>query len=151
MCVYAFQSHLWNDAARRIMRQIGGAERAFEVEDPFGPMVFVDAPAVPQSWRELVMPVLGKGSELREPWGGAAKASLASVGLSAPSELRIRAFRRPYFGEAERPLFVRASGFVAGAPVRDELIPKGKRLRRELRFTLPRGSYATVLLRALGH
>jgi tRNA(Glu) U13 pseudouridine synthase TruD len=56
--------------------------------------------------------------------------------------------RRPDFGEAPRGLFAEAAGFALDPPTADELF--ADRLRRSVRFELPRGAYATVLLRALG-
>ncbi len=54
-------------------------------------------------------------------------------------------------GPAPRPLFIEAQNFHAANPQQDETQDKSIRFRRTLSFTLPRGCYATVLLRALGH
>jgi tRNA(Glu) U13 pseudouridine synthase TruD len=65
-------------------------------------------------------------------------------------ELKVPGFRRPFFGSETRPLCVEARGFALGA------LPTGKsarapaRVDRTVEFDLPRGAYATVLLRALG-
>ena len=64
-------------------------------------------------------------------------------------ELRIPGLRRPVFGEAMRPLFVEARGFEIGQSEADDLGRAG-RLKRMVKFELPRGAYATVVLRALG-
>jgi tRNA(Glu) U13 pseudouridine synthase TruD len=64
--------------------------------------------------------------------------------------LVIPGLRRPFFGESERSLFVRAEGFEQDRPVPDTFDRTGKRFARTLRFSLPRGAYATVVLRALG-
>ena len=62
----------------------------------------------------------------------------------------IPGLRRPFFGEAPRSLFVRVEGFAQEKPVPDSFDRTGKRFARTLRFSLPRGAYATVVLRALG-
>ena len=51
-----------------------------------------------------------------------------------------------------RPVFCRADAFSGSEPVRDEFAaPKSpKRWAARVYFELPRGAYATVLLRALG-
>jgi tRNA(Glu) U13 pseudouridine synthase TruD len=58
--------------------------------------------------------------------------------------------KSPYFGETPRPLFIEASNFALGNPEKDEDDAKGQRFRRRLVMDLPRGAYATVVLRALG-
>ena len=80
---------------------------------------------------------------------GAAGAALASEGIDLP-QLRIPGLRRPFFGETPRPLLVRAERFDLTGATTDELTPSGKRLKRVASFELPRGAYATVVLRALG-
>jgi tRNA(Glu) U13 pseudouridine synthase TruD len=67
-----------------------------------------------------------------------------------PSDLKLPGLRRPFFGEAERPLFVRAEGFELSAREPDEMAQGRARIKRTVRFDLPRGAYATVVLRAVG-
>ncbi len=170
MSVEAYQSHLWNATARRLAEQIaaefterwqreGGEEAAKKTafrpvaplrgDDEFGVMLFPTARMVDEQWRGVVMPVLGPKSELKEPWGPAAAAVLAEEGIK-PEDLRIPGMRRPYFGEADRPLFVVAEGFELSEPKGDDMGSSGKKVMRKVRFSLGRGSYATVVLRALG-
>ena len=146
LAVHAYQSHLWNATAQRLMTdRCPGA--AITAADPFGEMVFPAAAGVPADLATLDLPVLGRDSILREPWKPAAESVLAAEGLTT-DRLRIPDLRRPQFGEAPRPLFARATSFDMSQPQADETHPK--RLRRTLSFDLPRGAYATVVLRALG-
>lgn len=172
MCVEAFQSHLWNAAARGLVEKLlagamvevgsgksevgstgGGAQRWRPVEplradDDFGVMFFPPATHVDGTWREVVMPVLGPKTLLKEPWGHTAAAVLTEEEIKQ-EELRIPGVRRPYFGEADRPFFAAAKGF-AMSPAEGDEFSSGKRGKRTVRFDLGRGSYATVVLRALG-
>jgi len=151
MCVEAYQSLLWNRVARRLAERIGG-EEVLRARDDFGEMAFPPAHRVEPAWRGQAVPVLGKNTALAEPWGEAARSVLEEEGL-APGDLRIPGLRRPFFGEAPRPMFVVASGFEMAGAAEDERAagPRGAaRLQRRLRFDLPRGAYATVVLRALG-
>jgi tRNA(Glu) U13 pseudouridine synthase TruD len=120
---------------------------ALRADDEFGLMLFPPAAAVDAGWPGVQIPVLGPTSKLVEPWGEAAAAVLAEEGIRV-EDLRIPGMRRPYFGEADRPLFVVAERFEMTAGERDEL--GGKKMRRTVRFDLGRGAYATVVLRALG-
>ena len=78
----------------------------------------------------------------------AAAEALAEDGIRQ-EELRIPGLRRPFFGDADRALFIEAERFEMTAPEKDEF-SGGKRLKRTVRFDLGRGAYATVVLRALG-
>lgn len=174
MYVEAYQSHLWNDAARRIALAIAPSPRdRSSADDEFGVMEFPRAhlaesrqsdidddesdPADDQAeagggaWSTCVMPVLAKGSVLAEPWGRFANEALKAEGITI-DQLTIPGLRRPFFGEADRPLFVEATDFALGAWEADEEAPdnSSKGLKRHVVFDLPRGAYATVVLRALG-
>jgi tRNA pseudouridine13 synthase len=148
LAVHAYQSHLWNATARRLV-----AERCSQpgpiiaAADPFGEMLFPAAASVPQELAELNLPVLGQASTLREPWRAAAGAVLAEEEITT-AMLRIPGLRRPRFAEVPRRLFVAAGGFSMSPPEPDDARPR--RLNRILSFDLPRGAYATVVLRALG-
>lgn len=182
MYVEAYQSHLWNDAARRIALAIApDARDRSSADDEFGVMEFPrahlteapvaealasDSPGMPgdatlqgneeagaagRTWATVVMPVLAKGSELAQPWGPFADDALRAEGITL-EQLTIPGLRRPFFGEADRSLFVEATGFALGAWEADEDAPENssKGLKRHVAFDLPRGAYATVVLRAIG-
>jgi tRNA pseudouridine13 synthase len=146
--VEAYQSHLWNDTVRRHLRRVCAASSLMKTEDEFGDMVFPAFAAASAELRSLEIPLVAPETVAREPWGEDLEATLKAEGLT-PAELKIPGLRRPYFGEAMRPLFVAASGFSLGAAEPDEL-SKSKARRVEVRFDLPRGAYATVVMRALG-
>ncbi len=89
------------------------------------------------------------------PFADAASEVFANDG-TAPADLRIPGLRRPAFRHADRAAVVEASQFTMLPPQPDELAPpRGRkappRFQRTARFSLPSGSYATVVLRALGH
>lgn len=154
ICVEAFQSHLWNATARRLADQIARATSPnqqpmlLHADDPFGAMLFPHATAISPDWLALQLPMLAPATQATPPWNDAARSVLAEHRLQL-SDLRIPGMRRPAFGEADRPLFVHADHFTLSSPEHDEL-SGGKRLKVILNFDLPRGAYATVLLRALG-
>jgi tRNA pseudouridine13 synthase len=171
MSVEAYQSHLWNAIARRLAERItaeaeeraiasiatgpgaAGPGRvkpptALRADDEFGTMLFPPTAAVDSDWRTTHMPVLGPTTTAHEPWAAAAASVLENEGIQQ-KDLRIPGLRRPFFGEADRALFAIADRFEMTLPERDEL-SGAKRVKRTVRFDLGRGSYATVVLRALG-
>lgn len=149
ICVEAYQSHLWNAVARRLVERTAVERERLEADDPFGAMLFPFARTVPESLRAVELPLFAPSTDYELPWAEDAEHVLAEEGIRL-EDLVIPGLRRPYFGEAPRRLFVRAEGFLQEKPVPDSFDRTGKRFARTLRFSLPRGAYATVVLRALG-
>lgn len=149
MCVEAFQSHLWNAIARRFVERRTDAKLLLTAEDPFGPTAFPFARCVDEPTRGLILPLFGPETQFEAAWADDADAVLAEESVRV-EDLVIPGLRRPFFGEAPRSLFVRVEGFAQEKPVPDSFDRTGKRFARTLRFSLPRGAYATVVLRALG-
>ena len=150
LSVYAYQSHLWNSIARKLIEQkcepLGAV---IAVDDPFGEMLFPAVAATPPELASLDIPLLARKSELKDPWKEAAEEVLRDEGISV-TELQIPGLRRPFFGEEPRALFFLASNFSLTDPERDDSANSTTRLKRAVTFSLPRGCYATVVLRALG-
>lgn len=171
ICVEAFQSLLWNQTARDIIetlaerhaasvsgqlptpdrpriKPVTPASLVIRTPDEHGDLVFPTPPLIDDDWRELELPLLGPSSALHAPWKEAAQRVLATHNISI-SDLRIPGLSRPFFGEAPRRLFTQAEDLSISPPQPDEL-SSPKRTKVTVRFALTRGSYATVLLRALG-
>lgn len=150
MFVDAYQSHLWNGTARRLAAACGSeAVPKIRVTEGFDEMIFPAAGAIPEAGLGMNLPLLSPQTRLASPWGDAAEETLRAEGITV-HDLRIPGLRRPDFGEAPRTWIARGTEFSMGAPEVDEMSTGANRLKRTLRFMLPRGAYATVLLRALG-
>lgn len=162
MAIEAFQSRIWNESARRIAESIASEGKSMHCKGPFGTMCFPDPGAV-DGWRQVHVPIAAPDlpgatdADAALRMGGpdhaarvcsAVRDALRAEGLD-PGDLRIPGLDRPYFGGAWRPLAVRAERFSVSKAERDELA-RGERVRRTVSFELPRGAYATVVMRALG-
>lgn len=146
MCVDAWQSHLWNEAAWRLVAGAGPAEGA-ETADRRGTHLLAAARAA--ALAEVRMPLPGPEMAMREPWRGAMEAVLREAGVSV-EELLVPGLRRPRFGSPDRPVLACARGFALEGPRDDSGVSGRGRLAMRVRFELPSGSYATEVLRALG-
>jgi len=150
LSVYAYQSWLWNRIARNVIEQycvpLGDVLAA---DDPFGEMLFPGSGAIPPELLQLNLPLLAKKTELIEPWKVAAETVLAEEEI-AVADLEIDGVRRPFFGEEPRSLFFKVSEFSLSRAETDDSAKDKKRQKRGVSFALPRGCYATVVLRALG-
>lgn len=148
MYVEAFQSAIWNATARRLATTIAADAPLLEGADADEGLAFPPAARAGSSWRGLVVPILAPSTELTEPWARAAREALADQGVGL-ADLKIPGLRRPFFGEAPRALFIRAASASLSPPGPDDMRDT-PHVRRTLRCELPRGAYATVVLRALG-
>jgi tRNA pseudouridine13 synthase len=150
MAVEAYQSFLWNQVARELVQTAAPAD-TLRAEDDAGVLAFPRPASVPPDLLRLQLPQPAHDAAVPQPAAAAYSKVLASHGLTLDA-LRIPGLRRPAFGAAERPLFVRATGVSLSPPSRDALAParSSKPFSRLATFSLPRGAYATVLLRALG-
>ncbi len=152
MCVEAYQSFLWNAIARELSHALAEttAQRAFEAEDIFGALVFPRATALTPAFRALGISMPSPRSDMPECLSEIVAGILEDEGISL-DQLRIPGLQRPYFGGGDRPFVARAREWTISAPFNDEFAGGGSAIHAcNLSFELPRGAYATVLLRALG-
>lgn len=148
LCVEAYQSHLWNRTVRALVTRHWGRESLLIGEDEYGEMLFPRGRDIEPALGGLEIPMLASDSKLRDPWAVDAEQALREAGVALP-ELKVVGVRRPAFREVQRALFVYAFKFSVGRPEADDLGRPG-RWKVTVGFELPRGAYATVVLRALG-
>lgn len=121
MCVESYQSHLWN----RIVERVAAASTVRELEG-----VSIELPGPEAKFAEGVATI--------------AREVMEAEGLTL-EKLRIPGVRRPAFGSPARAVVARVESIVVGVPEPDGV----NRWCVTLGFELPRGSYATVLIRSL--
>lgn len=146
ICVDAWQGHLWNEAARRLVTG-SGAEPAAEADARAETHLLAAGRAAELSG--VTMPMPGPEMTMRGPWREAMEGVLCEAGVRA-EELRVPGVRRPQFGSPERAVLACARAFALEGPREDTEVSGRGRLRMRVRFELPGGSYATEVLRALG-
>lgn len=152
ICVEAYQSHLWNGIVRELAHALGEttAQRAYEVDDAFGALVFPRAAALTPAFRALAIALPSPKSTYPECLSEIVAGVLGDEGV-ALEELRIPGLSRPWFGGGERRFVATALEWSLSEPMHDEYAGASPNaIACTVRFSLPRGSYATVLLRALG-
>ncbi len=122
LIVARFQSWLWNEEVARRLHAELPAGRRFEVMYRGGSLVF---------WRALEDGERTRLAAARVPWPA----------VTVPPRLGVRPAR------GDRALLVRPGGLEAAADEPDEAFPGRRKVA--LRFTLPRGSYATLVAKRL--
>lgn len=146
--IAAYQSHLWNRLlARVVLAEVPAAERV-TLALKEGPAVFwrrLDPPARARL-EGLVLPLPSARSEAPPgPVGEHLAAVLAEEGVRL-EDLVIRFPRGSFFSKGERAALLRPEGLTHAA-ADDDLHPGRRRLT--LAFALPKGAYATMLVKRL--
>jgi tRNA pseudouridine13 synthase len=143
----AYQSDLWNRMlAKWLTRNVPAADLAM-VELKLGRVpapVRVPAEKKPE-WDALMLPL--PSARLKPdpaaPWAGVVDEVLREDGLTLP-EMKIKGLHKPYFAKGDRAGCVRPAGLEHAAEPDER--HRG-RMKLLLKFDLPRGSYATMLVK----
>jgi len=142
----AFQSHLWNLIAAHLMRQVCPpgqlvTQTIGRRELPF--FLNLDE-AQRDELSKAILPLPSARLHLNEsPLAPLYDQVLAAEGIEL-RQIRVKYPRDTFFSKGERPLIFRP-GELSQVAAEDELYPRREKLT--LRFTLPRGSYATILVK----
>lgn len=146
--LYAFQSHVWNRAVARYVAGLCGTRGAGVWSSIEGPLVFPLAPieldpAMNGSFR---LPGAGLADVEHPSQRELFEDVLAGEGL-VPDQFRIEGVSGFALKGEERALLVRPEHLRARVPEREGAAPG--RASALLAFDLPRGAYATLVVRAL--
>ncbi len=144
--VSAYQSWLWNRALGELLRKIPGS---FEVDYAAGRHAFygiLDA-ATHDRLAELAIPLVTPAQKFEGDAADVMARILADEKVE-PRMFRMKKLRNTFFGKGMRDAIVAPAGLRA-VPGDDELNTGRKKLT--LSFELPKGSYATILIKRLFH
>jgi tRNA pseudouridine13 synthase len=145
----AWQSHLWNRMLSRWLTDRVPSEQLIQLRLKTGDVVMPKS--MPDSaraeWDQLSLPLPSARLKLdpEAAWAGVVTAVMADEGIPL-EEMRIKGMQKPFFSKGERVVKI-AVGDLTWKAGDDEL----NRERRKLvfRFELPRGAYATMLVKRL--
>jgi len=140
--VSTYQSFLWNEMLRRLLAEKGWA--GARVPGPAGDYVF---PTEIARLGELVIPLPGRGMRFADPTTGLLFEEILRERRLRPATLEEELLPGLAFRASPRSAVVRPSGLRVDEPMDDERYPGSCKL--SLRFSLPRGCYATMLIKAL--
>lgn len=152
MLLFTFQSYLWNEGVRRFLQLVLPREQLFPMPYQAGTLLHhTDAPPeVLSKLRGLEFPLLAPDSTFDDPqvqeaatWAlGKEKLTLADLTVKEAPRLL-------YFKHELRPVLVYPQKLVVGKVRPDELNRGHSKVN--LAFTLPPGSYATLVVKRLCH
>lgn len=124
MYVHAYQSKLWNEAAKRLTEE---------------------APATASD--DSMLPIVGFASEIKDDAGGKIIRKIMEDEDVAQQDFIIRAIPELSVGGDERKIYTGIKGLSIGELEEDELNPGKKKVL--LKFSLGKGSYATEAIKEL--
>ena len=141
--LYAFQSHLWNRAVTELVRELAPIEERIVVRGQEGPLVFASGPlALPPTVALPGERLEGVDERIR----GHFEDALAALRL-VPAELAVEGVPGFALKAEERATLVHPRHLRVRPAEPDE---ENRGLRKvRVRFELPRGAYATLLVRRL--
>ncbi|HXX94757.1 MAG TPA: tRNA pseudouridine(13) synthase TruD, partial [Planctomycetota bacterium] len=144
--VAAYQSWLWNRTLADLLRKLPGA---FEVDYQAGRHVFYGEldPSTHDRLAELSIPLMTP----TQTYEGEARESMDRILREEkvePRMFRLKKLRKTFFGKGMREAIVAPAGLRSSSGS-DELNPGRRKL--VLSFELPKGSYATLLVKRLFH
>jgi tRNA pseudouridine13 synthase len=152
LLLFTYQSYLWNEGVRRLLQLTLGREELFPMRYQAGTLLFHrDAKTETLRYlRELTFPLLAPDSQISDPkvreavdWVlGREKLTLSALRVKESPKLL-------FFKHEERDVLVHPHKLVLGRTLPDEL-NHGK-LKLNVAFTLPPGSYATLVIKRLFH
>lgn len=145
----AYQSHVWNRLLARWLTANFDADRLANVELALGPTPVprsVVAELLPK-WDALLLPLPSARvkPDVTAAWLPLVEAVLAEDGLTLAT-MKIPGMDRPYFSKGERAGCLRPANLEAIDSPDDR--NRGRR-KLVLKFELPRGSYATMIVKRI--
>lgn len=151
MFVNAYQSYLWNECVKEMLKQKIPEKNRFTVDYPVGKLLFYKNAA-----REVLeripaeFPTIAPKSQYKGIEKDVVGRVLGKEGLE-PADFDIRKATKTYFKEYRRPVIVTPKNFKMGEPVPDELNggPSCPMYKIRVSFELPKGSYATLITKRL--
>jgi tRNA pseudouridine13 synthase len=144
--VSAYQSWIWN---RTLAELVKALPDVFEVEYAAGRHVFWRAltPETHDRLAELAIPLMTPSQKYEGPVAEVVARILAEEKVEA-RQFRLKKLEKTFFGKGIRDVLIAPAGLKAVEA--DDDLNRGKR-KMTLSFELPKGSYATVVLKRLFH
>ena len=145
----AWQSHLWNKMLSMWLREHVPAGNLFSMKLRMGsyPIPRTMPQEALEKWKALHAPLPSARLKLDagDPWAAIVEEVMGEEGIKL-EDMKLRSFRKPFFSKGERAAAVIPQGLTSASEPDD--LNEGKE-KMTLRFDLPRGCYATMIVKRL--
>ncbi len=147
----AYQSHLWNECVKELLRSDLGAEHLEEVRYSLGTLLFLkDIEKKDLDHLPVELPVLGRGVDIRPEEKGLISMVLGKEGVSLEG-IRTLETAGDHPRSYRRNVVLRTEDLLLSEPLPDELNtrPNKERCKITVSFQISKGSYGTVIIKGL--
>lgn len=151
MTLSAYQSYLWNECVKVILKKALYHEQVQKVDYAVGDLIFYkdlkesQLKGIPEK-----LNLIGPRMKLEGVEEAAIRQVLNKEGLSL-KDFDIQEKTGDFFGVRERQVIIKPEGFRIGEPQTDEMNDRGKKnvFKVTVSFSLPKGSYATIVTKRI--
>jgi tRNA pseudouridine13 synthase len=151
MIVSAYQSYLWNECIKKILRMAVGQKMLYPIKYNIGSLLFYksltddETRKIPKTFKTISQSISPTPFEK-----GIIDEVLGKEGVML-EEFDIKKDTGNFFKVHDRDIIIKPSDFKIAEPEIDEINDKGKsnRFKVRLSFTLPKGSYATIVTKRI--
>ncbi len=147
--VFTYQSWLWNEGVRALLRDLLGIQHLVSIRYQAGSLLFPREATGDQVRRlgKLTFPLLGPDSTFADEQVKKAALSVLVREKQTLASLAVPGTPEIHFDHEERPLMVHPGRLTVGEARPDDLNPG--RMKLNVAFTLPPGAYATLVVKRL--
>ena len=151
MFVNAYQSYLWNECIKEVLKEVVEKKKIYSVEYAIGALLFYanlsedEMKKIPETFQTISENVTVSLEEQR-----IVDRVLTKEGLTL-ADFAIESETGNFFKTRARQVLFTPDDFTMSKPVRDEINSKGntQRFKIQISFSLPKGSYATLVTKRL--
>jgi len=151
MFVNAYQSYLWNECAKEVLKEVVEKKKLYSVEYAIGALLFYvnlsedEMKKIPGTFLTISETVTLSYDEQQ-----IVDRILTKEGLTL-ADFAIESETGNFFKTRPRQVLLIPEDFTISKPVRDEINSKGnaQRFKIQVSFSLPKGSYATLVTKRL--
>jgi len=151
MFVNAYQSYLWNECVKELLKEVVEKKKLYSVEYAIGALLFYvnlsedEMKKIPGTFQTISESVTLSDVEQR-----IVDRVLMKEGLTL-ADFGIESETGNFFKTRARQILLTPEDFTISKPVRDEINSKGntQRFKIQVSFSLPKGSYATLVTKRL--
>jgi tRNA pseudouridine13 synthase len=151
MQIFTYQSWIWNECVRRLLMAILPGQSLLALNYQAGKLLFPRelTPELAHRLRTQTLPLLAPDSKIEDPDIKRAVEWVLGREKISLDKLRVPDAPEIFFKHEERPVMVFPGKLMVGPPRPDEENQGRKKIY--VAFTLPPGSYATLVVRRLFH
>jgi tRNA pseudouridine13 synthase len=151
MFVNAYQSYLWNECVKEVLKEVVEKQKLYPVEYAIGALLFYanlsedEMKKIPGTFQTISESVTLSDVEQRIVYRVLMKEGLTLADFAIEPETG------NFFKTRARQVLLAPEDFMISKPVKDEINSKGntQRFKIQVSFSLPKGSYATIVTKRL--